>query len=456
MIALLLLIFTILVFQLERGAKTVSREDVTSVKVNSKQIESAIQLKSEVKEAKSFTSSITIPFSKKESIDVAINAWAIGKENDFFDEMEQYSFVIDDEINAHFSIETEVIKVKDDLFSFILTVEQVLDSENQYSEIKTFVVNLKDESFITLNDFLIENTLEDETFRSLLSESIEPSNISQEDFQSNMEHPSQIRWSLEKENMVFYFNYFGNKEDLQMKTSRLTYKQLEDYLAKQYKDIFIPKEEKKEVKKHTSDKMDGKKLVALTFDDGPDSKVTPQILQALKEFDAKATFFMLSQNVKANPEIAKQVVAEGHEAANHSISHANLNTVGVDKIKSEILDSQSVIEEITGVKPALFRPPFGEFNQTVTNIASESGQAITMWSVDTLDWKYRNANTIYDNIITNTNDGSIVLLHDIHQTTADALPNVLSKLKDDGFEFVTVTELLPHISADGAGPYYGK
>src|SRR5690625_7555403 len=118
--------------------------------------------------------------------------------------------------------------------------------------------------------------------------------------------------------------------------------------------------------------MGGKKYVALTFDDGPHGVVTQRVLKTLREYNAKATFFMLGQNAANFPDIVKQVANEGHEIANHSISHANLNAVGGDRIRQEMVDSLNQIENAGGVKPKLFRPPYGNYNDTVLNIDRKS------------------------------------------------------------------------------------
>ena len=180
------------------------------------------------------------------------------------------------------------------------------------------------------------------------------------------------------------------------------------------------------------------KMVALTFDDGPDSKTTPQALEILKRYNAKATFFMVGQNVAANPELAKRVLDEGHQLGIHTWSHPDLTKLPLNQSKKEILDTQEAIYKATGIRPTITRPPYGAINSTVQNAVDQS---FIMWSVDSLDWKTRNTKAIMQEIV-KTQPGSIILMHDIHQTSIDALPSVLDYLKNNGYTLVTVDELL--------------
>ena len=180
------------------------------------------------------------------------------------------------------------------------------------------------------------------------------------------------------------------------------------------------------------------KVVALTFDDGPDPKVTRQILETLKKHDAKATFFMLGSRVEYYPEVAKEVQAAGHELGNHTWNHADLTKLNEDRIRKEINNTSSIIENVTGEKPKSFRPPYGSVNKHVRN---QTTMPVVLWDVDTYDWKFRDANKLLEIIQQNAKDGSTILMHDIHQSTADGLDSVLTYLEKEGYSFVTVAEL---------------
>lgn len=182
----------------------------------------------------------------------------------------------------------------------------------------------------------------------------------------------------------------------------------------------------------------GIKQIALTFDDGPHPKVTIQILETLKKYDAKATFFMLGSRVEYYPEIAKKVHEAGHELGNHTWNHPDLTKAGLAKVGDEIIKTSSIIESVTGQKVTVFRPPYGAVNKTVR---SQTNLPIVLWDVDTLDWKYRDPNQLLAHVKGATKDGSIILMHDIHQSTADGLDAVLAYLQSEGYTFVTVSEL---------------
>lgn len=204
------------------------------------------------------------------------------------------------------------------------------------------------------------------------------------------------------------------------------------YLAEEDRKSYEAYQAEKEAKKN-------QKMIALTFDDGPSPATTPQVLATLKKHQAKATFFVLGQKVAGNEAILQQMLTEGHEIANHSWSHPNLTKLTADQIKQEVQGTQTAIEKATGQTPKLLRPPYGAVNQAV--MAAAQMPAI-YWSVDTLDWKSHNPQAILSKVQAGTHKGSIILMHDIHQTTADSLDAVLTYLSSKGYTFVTASELL--------------
>ena len=180
------------------------------------------------------------------------------------------------------------------------------------------------------------------------------------------------------------------------------------------------------------------KMVALTFDDGPDAKTTPQALDILKKYGVKATFFMLGQNVVSNLDIVKRVKNEGHQIGIHTWDHPVLTKLPMETVKKEIFDTQTAIYNVVGIKPTITRPPYGAINTTIQNAIDQS---FIMWNVDSLDWKTRNTKAIMQEVA-KTQPGSIILMHDIHQTSIDAIPSVIQYLQNNGYTLVTVDELL--------------
>lgn len=183
--------------------------------------------------------------------------------------------------------------------------------------------------------------------------------------------------------------------------------------------------------------------IAITFDDGPHAKNTPKLLDLLAQRHIKATFFVLGQNAAANPEILKRIAAEGHEIANHTWTHLNFSKSSDGAIRNELQRTEKLLVELTGVKPTLTRPPYGAMSQRQRQwVHNEFGYQIILWDVDPLDWKRPGVSVVAHRILTETRAGSIVLSHDIHAPTIEAMPEVLDGLLAKGFKFVTVSELI--------------
>ncbi|MBP1041356.1 polysaccharide deacetylase family protein [Vagococcus sp. BWB3-3] len=181
------------------------------------------------------------------------------------------------------------------------------------------------------------------------------------------------------------------------------------------------------------------KVVALTFDDGPSDKTTPAILAILKKKKTPATFFMLGQQVEKFPDLVKTIADDGHELANHSYSHPKLTDLSIEDARQQINRTQAAIFKASGVLPEYVRPPYGSFNYET---AVAIGLPLINWSVDSLDWKTKDSKKIDTEIKTTIGADSIILMHDIHQETADALEKLITDLQKDGYRFVTISDLL--------------
>ena len=182
-----------------------------------------------------------------------------------------------------------------------------------------------------------------------------------------------------------------------------------------------------------------KKVVALTFDDGPDGNTTPQALDNLAKYKIKATFFVQGKNIAGNEAILKRMQAEGHEVGNHSWNHPVLTKLSLEDAKKQITDTEDAIKNVLGKSSKLMRPPYGAISDDIRNSLDLS---FILWDVDSLDWKSKNEAAIFTEIQHQTSDGSIILLHDIHQPSVNSLPKVIEYLQEQGYSFVTVSELL--------------
>jgi peptidoglycan/xylan/chitin deacetylase (PgdA/CDA1 family) len=183
--------------------------------------------------------------------------------------------------------------------------------------------------------------------------------------------------------------------------------------------------------------------VALTFDDGPHASNTPRLLNILRSRNVKATFYVIGKNVDLYPDIVRRTVAEGHELGNHSYTHPILSRLGQSALFSEIRKTDDAIMRAAGVRPRTLRPPYGALTQSQRELVlSTFGYPTIMWSVDPLDWKKPGAGVVASRIVQGTHAGAIILVHDLHASSVDAMPATIDSLLRRGFRFVTVSQLL--------------
>lgn len=189
-------------------------------------------------------------------------------------------------------------------------------------------------------------------------------------------------------------------------------------------------------------KLDKKKVVCLCFDDGPSPRTTTKLLDGLKKRNAHATFFMLGANAKANPDIVKRIVREGHSVGNHSANHGDLTALdSEEKVRREIDKSAKMIEQAGGVYPKHFRPPYGNFNNKVKAAVYNLNMDMIYWNVDPKDWSTKNAERVCAYIIKDAGDGGdIVCVHDIYQTTVDGVLRAIDTMQANGYQFISIDE----------------
>lgn len=232
---------------------------------------------------------------------------------------------------------------------------------------------------------------------------------------------------------------------------------------------------KKTTEKSTTDKNTGKKegssqkdeivmsvvdpdkpMVAFTFDDGPYSPVTDRIVAAFEKAEGNCTFFNVGERWEDGytDYIAsgKNALAKGNEIATHTYNHPDLTTLSEESIKEQVKKSCKLIEKNTGTEVKLLRPPGGAINEKVSNSV---GKPMILWSVDSLDWKNRNTDAVCSAILDQIQDGSVILMHDLYETTAEAVERLLPKLKKQGYQFVTVSDLFEYrdVTLEAGGTY---
>lgn len=184
------------------------------------------------------------------------------------------------------------------------------------------------------------------------------------------------------------------------------------------------------------------KVCALTFDAAWDDTDTDILIETLKKYNAPATFFMVGSWVEKYPDSVKKFFEAGHEIMNHSDTHPHINNLSDAKVSEELKKCSDKIEAVTGVRPILFRGPYGEYNNTVINAATNQNMFTVQWNIDSLDWKNLSAEEITTRVTNRIAPGSIILFHNGAKNTPEALPQILEKLTNAGYKFVKASDLI--------------
>lgn len=202
--------------------------------------------------------------------------------------------------------------------------------------------------------------------------------------------------------------------------------------------------------------QEGERLIALTFDDGP-SQHTDRILDLLEEHGGAATFFVLGYRVEGRSNTVRRAAQLGSEVAGHSWNHPDFSRLTEEEITWQINAASEAIASIVDQAPRIYRPPYGRTNEAVRKISEQLGYAIINWTLDPRDWEHRDADYIYDHIMSRVQSGDIILLHDIYASTLEAAERVIPRLIEEGYRLVTVTQLLEHLHSEVLpGVVYGR
>ena len=182
--------------------------------------------------------------------------------------------------------------------------------------------------------------------------------------------------------------------------------------------------------------------IAISFDAAWGGDKTKKILDILDEFGVRTTFFLVDTWVERYPELVKEIAARGHEIGNHSTTHPQMSKLSREKIRQELTAVADHLEALTGARPALFRPPYGDYNNDVVLTARGMGYEVIQWSVDSLDWKNLGVQSMTDRATKSVQSGDIILFHNDSQYILDALPTILKSYREQGFTVVPVSQLL--------------
>lgn len=317
-------------------------------------------------------------------------------------------------------------EVNDDIINVSLKTEIVTDKT--INKIKTFTYNKTNNKFLMMEDLVDDLTGLDYEIKKELLEKYQDADM---DYLSNV---SYDYFTIDDENLTLYFN----PAEIKSKHDELIYidvpldslKMLVDININEGKDTYLS------IKKKNVSIDD--KVVALTFDDGP-SKYTNKILDVLKKYNACGTFFLIGNKVEFYSDTLRRMLEEESEIGNHSYDHKLLTRLSKEEFQEEINKTQEAIKKVTGFTPTLFRPTYGGYTNT---LKSYTDLKFVLWDVDSRDWQVKTKNRILKNVLPNVKSGSIILMHDNHEYSLNALEDMIKNLKEKGYKFVTVTELL--------------
>ncbi|MEK4228153.1 polysaccharide deacetylase family protein [Solibacillus sp. FSL H8-0538] len=342
------------------------------------------------------------------------------------------------------NISFETYQYDEHYYSFVFTKNTSLNSTDYDTSIETFFLNNETGEMLDIRTLLNKDLKSLETFAAHIRSEIMKKPelqglVSQEQLTAATEPKWRLfkRFALKDDSLIIYFDK-GEIADgsAGIPVVKVSLSFINPLLASEFQ-IQMAAEET--TIPHAGDAT--KKRVALTFDDGPHPKVTKQILSLLEKYNAKATFFMLGSRVQYYPDIVKEIQAKEHEIGNHTWNHPVLPNLTSKQVLHEYKTTEKAITNILGVAPTLFRPPYGATNERIKELIPIPS---VNWTIDTLDWKHRDATKLLPIIQNNMHNNAIILMHDIHQSTADGLEEILIYLQNTGYEFVTVSEILPY------------
>ena len=314
-----------------------------------------------------------------------------------------------------------------------------IHNKKEYHQVKTFHYDIKKKKLLTLKDIINEEELKKlvPKIKTILTKQY--SNYLVLDKLNETITPDfshYLQFYFDDNDFTFYFdaNQFTKEyHDIIRAKISLDLVNLTIPLERgmfQEEDVILPTRKQEPIDQN-------KPMIALTFDDGP-SKYTNSIIELLKKYDARATFFVIGNKVKLYQETIQKLVRYGNEIGNHSYNHKWLTKVSDDELVNQINTTQNIIQETTGLVPKLFRPTYGSINQ---HLREKISLDIVMWTVDTSDWKTTNSKKIASYALKAIKNKDIILMHDTHKQTYEALKIMLPKLKDQGYQFITVSEL---------------
>lgn len=377
---------------------------------------------------------INYPITKEKRLDQKIQEDVKARYQNFLEQQKEFVAIAKD---AEFNIDYtyDIIDQR-----YMMVVLKTFSNSNLLSnpmnDLDTYVYDKKKNKFLTLSDVI--SPTENKKVISMILNKLKkqyPDCLLIDRVKKLLNQFTEIHFTFDEEQFYFYFEpYEISAGYFDIMTISIPIENLGLTI-----DINQGKVEPEWKKVETTTRIidPNQKSVALTFDDGP-STYTEELLNILKKYDASGTFFVIGNKVEIYSDTMRRMVQEGNEIGNHSYNHKWLTKVSDQEFLNQINQTQQVVKKVTGFTPRLFRPTYGAVNQS---LRKRSELKIVMWDVDTRDWESHNIDHILKKTIQNTKDGSIILMHDTKKQTITILERLLKELKQDDYQFVTVSEL---------------
>lgn len=403
-----------------------------------------VKLYAETYEASHTTYTIEYPQVEDEKFNEKILHFVNTEKEQFLSLAENNENVTKNKLNT-FTSSLSTYEFNDRFYSFLFHARTELGTGEPFEKVSTFIYDSETAQLISFQQLLDDNIRYLETLHQYVYDQLTSNN----DLKKTLVDETTLlkviaplwdnyaTFTIQNDELVIYFQpgaVADSKQGIVTVRGKMSY--LQSILAEPFQTELTETTETLPIV------QDNRKRVALTFDDGPHPKVTEQILAILDEFDAKATFFMIGNKIDQYPDITQDVKNRGHEIGNHTWTHPVLTKLPIEEVKDEFNKTENMIVDTIGEHSTVFRPPFGATNDEIKALFPMSS---VNWSLDTLDWKHRNPQQTLQIVKANMHNNAVVLMHDIHQPTADGLRAVMQFLQDEGYEFLTVSEVLPYI-----------
>lgn len=399
---LVIVLLTITVLMIPKNKEVIEPE------INQEEVSFLLEQKVIDQEGENFKAKIEYPFYNNKDIDRVINLFVTKK---FYDltKSEKYNTL---EMNY------EIYNIGEKDF-VVFEINSTLEKDLKY---KTFLIDTKEYSVNKYENILDMDALKTKVLKKLENRYSDKiiSGIKNIEF-------ANLDYLFNKDYLLLYF--------YDLKTSSMSYT---PYIKLNKSDLKnILKESVDVDKTYKIDSIKKNKNIVLTFDDGPGND-TEKILDVLKEYDAKATFFVLGNRIKTYSSVILRELNEGHEIGSHTYSHKDLVTLSDSGVLNQINSTNTAFNSLTGKHIKLVRPPYGSFNDKVSSLVN---YPLILWNVDSKDWEYRDATKTANWILKKASDGAIVLMHDIHKFNVETLKQILPELEARGYNFITVSDL---------------